>query len=63
MGRVHGLGRARAADRARHWPERGSPARSAVTALVEGSRAQAVTLPVAAFAGALALACGAGAVA
>ncbi|MFI6146460.1 ABC transporter [Streptomyces sp. NPDC051109] len=45
------------------WGLAGSPARSAVTALVEGSRAHAVTLPVASFAGALALACGAGAVA
>ncbi|MFE5534518.1 ABC transporter [Streptomyces sp. NPDC056492] len=45
------------------WGIAGSPARSAVTALVEGSRAHAVSLPVAAFAGALVLACAAGAVA
>ncbi|MFE2879682.1 ABC transporter [Streptomyces roseus] len=42
------------------WGLAGSPARSAVTALVEGSRAHSVTLPVAPFAGALALACAAG---
>lgn len=34
-----------------------------MTALVEGSRVEAVTLPLAAFAGSLVLACGAGAVA
>lgn len=34
-----------------------------MTALVEGSRAHTVTLPLASFAGALVLACGAGAVA
>ncbi|MEU9179034.1 ABC transporter [Streptomyces sp. NPDC048550] len=45
------------------WGIAGSPARSAVTALVEGSRVEAVTLPLAAFAGSLVLACGAGAVA
>ncbi|WP_030294111.1 hypothetical protein [Streptomyces katrae] len=45
------------------WGIAGSPARSAVTVLVEGSRAEAVTLPLAAFAGAVALACGAGAAA
>ncbi|MER7466531.1 ABC transporter [Streptomyces sp. NPDC097981] len=45
------------------WGIAGSPARSAVTALVEGSRAHTVTLPVTACAGALVLACAAGAVA
>ncbi|MFJ3204537.1 ABC transporter [Streptomyces sp. NPDC086989] len=45
------------------WGIAGSPARSAVTALVEGSRAHVVTLPLGSFAGALVLACAAGAVA
>lgn len=45
------------------WGIAGSPARSAVTALVQGSRVHAVTLPLAAPVGALVLACGAGAVA